>query len=80
MAAPAQHRRDVDHSAAPRLTGSSNLENAQRWAAAETQVLEAAVVVPIAQFRTQVVVGDEVEGLFHAVDGTVDWAQVQVNG
>ena len=40
-------------------------------------MLEAAVVVPIAQFRTQVVVAERVEGLTHAVDGTVDWAQVQ---
>ena len=39
---------------------------------------EAAVVVPIAQFRTQVVVADRVEGLTNAVDGTVDWAQVQL--
>ena len=45
---------------------------------AETDVLEAAVVVPIAQFRTQVVVADRVEGLTHAVDGTVDWTQVQL--
>ena len=41
------------------------------------RVLEAAVVVPIAQFRTQVVVADRVEGLAHAVDGTVDWTLVQ---
>jgi ABC-type transport system substrate-binding protein len=50
------------------------------WAEAERQVLEAAVVVPIAQFRTQVVVAKRVVGLAHAVDGTVDWAAVQVQG
>ena len=52
----------------------------QRWAVAEQTILEAAVVVPIAQFRTQVVVADRVEGLQHAVDGTVDWAQVTLSG
>ncbi len=53
--------------------GSKNLG---RWASAEAAVLEAHVVVPIAQFRTQVVVADRVEGLVHAVDGTVDWDAV----
>jgi ABC-type transport system substrate-binding protein len=51
-------------------------KNAQRWALAERTVLEDAVVVPIAQFRTQVVVADRVQGLVHAVDGSVDWSQV----
>ena len=46
---------------------------AERWAQAQRIVLDAAVVVPIAQFRTQVVVADRVRGLVHAVDGTVDW-------
>jgi ABC-type transport system substrate-binding protein len=50
------------------------------WAEAERVVLEQAVVVPIAQFRTQVVVGKRVHGLAHAVDGTVDWAAVSVTG
>lgn len=58
--------------------GTDRAENAERWAGAEERVLKAAVVVPIAQFRTQVVVADRVEGLAHAVDGTVDWAQVQL--
>jgi ABC-type transport system substrate-binding protein len=52
--------------------------NAERWGSAEARILDAAVVVPIAQFRTQVVVADRVQGLVHAVDGTVDWAEVQV--
>jgi len=51
-------------------------KNAERWAAAETDVLKAAVVVPIAQFRTQVVVAERVDGFRTAVDGTVDWADV----
>jgi ABC-type transport system substrate-binding protein len=53
-------------------------KNAERWQVAEKAVLEAAVVVPIAQFRTQVVIADRVQGLTHAVDGTVDWDQVSV--
>ena len=55
-------------------------KNAGSWAAAEKTVLEADVVVPIVQFRTQVVVSDRVEGFEHAVDGTVDWSQVSLAG
>ena len=55
-------------------------KNAERWALAERVVLEAAVVVPIAQFRSQAVVADRVQGLAPAVDGTVDWSQVTVDG
>jgi len=54
--------------------------NADRWALAEKTVLEAFVVVPIAQFRTQVVVADRVQGLQTAVDGTVDWSKVTLAG
>ena len=53
--------------------------NAERWRKAEVDVMDAAVVIPIAQFRTQVVVADRVEGLVHAVDGTVDWAAVTLS-
>ena len=53
--------------------------NAERWAEAERMVMDAAVVIPIAQFRTQVVVARGVQGWEHAVDGTVDWANVNVN-
>jgi oligopeptide transport system substrate-binding protein len=60
--------------------GIDPAENARRWAVAESTVLAAAVVVPIAQFRTQVVVAERVEGLETAVDGTVDWAQVRLAG
>lgn len=52
--------------------------NADLWSKAEAAVLESSVVVPIAQFRTQVVVSDRVQGLAHAVDGTVDWDQVSL--
>ena len=51
---------------------------AQQWAGAEAQVLADAIVVPIAQFRTQAVVAERVQGLRHAVDGTVDWSAVWV--
>ena len=50
------------------------------WASAEQQVLEAGVVIPIAQFRSQVVVAKRVLGLATAVDGTVDWSLVRVEG
>ena len=50
------------------------------WAEVERRALDAAVVVPIAQFRVQVVVADRVEGLAHRVDGTVDWREVHLAG
>lgn len=53
-------------------------QDADTWSAAERAVLDAAVVVPIAQFRTQVVVADRVVGLVHGVDGTVDWSLVSL--
>lgn len=56
--------------------GSDPVENAERWTVAEERVLAASVVVPIAQFRTQAVVADRIDGLVHAVDGTVDWTAV----
>ncbi|MEQ1785612.1 MAG: ABC transporter substrate-binding protein [Acidimicrobiales bacterium] len=60
--------------------GADPNRNPVDWAEAEEEVLIDAVVVPIAQFRTQVVVADRVKGLAHAVDGTVDWAQVRLTG
>jgi ABC-type transport system substrate-binding protein len=54
--------------------------NTERWALAERQILTARVVVPIAQFRTQPVVASRVQGLQHAVDGTVDWTKVSLGG
>jgi ABC-type transport system substrate-binding protein len=48
------------------------------WATVEERLLQAVVVIPIAQFRTQVVVAPRVTGLSHAVDATVDWAAVGV--
>lgn len=51
-----------------------------QWAAAEKRVLEAAVVVPIAQFRLQVVLSDRVEALEHSVDGTFDIGAVTLAG
>jgi hypothetical protein len=49
---------------------------AAQWAAAEAQVLAEAVVVPIAQFRTQAVVAERAQAFQHAVDGSVDWSAV----
>lgn len=49
-----------------------------QWNAAEAQVLAEAVVVPIAQFRIQAVVGGRLQGFQAAVDGSVDWSAVWV--
>jgi ABC-type transport system substrate-binding protein len=49
------------------------------WADVEAKVLTDAIVVPIAQFRTQAVVGERVEAWEHAVDGSVDWSAVWVS-
>lgn len=51
---------------------------AAQWATVERQVLAEAVVVPIAQFRTQAVVADRVRELVHLADGSVDWSRVWV--
>jgi ABC-type transport system substrate-binding protein len=48
------------------------------WADVEARVLTDAIVVPIAQFRTQAVVGERVQAWEHAVDGSVDWSAVWV--
>ena len=69
---------EVDGLLARARSGVDPPHDATRWATAETAILDAAVVVPIAQFRTQVVVAERVQGLTHAVDGTVDWAAVGV--
>jgi ABC-type transport system substrate-binding protein len=63
--------------AAARATGDAAASQAQ-WAGVETQVLRDGVVVPIAQFRIQAVLGERVQGFAHAVDGSVDWAAVWV--
>lgn len=49
-----------------------------QWASVEAVVLTEAAVVPIAQFRTQAVLSERVQGFQHAVDGTVDWSAVWV--
>jgi ABC-type transport system substrate-binding protein len=66
----------VDQLLADARRSTSIPRNIQRWSQAERQVLVAHVVVPIAQFRTQAVVSGRVQGLRHAVDGTVDWTKV----
>lgn len=52
--------------------------SAGHWRDVERTALGAAMVIPIAQFRTQVVVADGVLHLRHALDGSVDWAAVQL--
>ncbi|MFZ6002432.1 MAG: ABC transporter substrate-binding protein [Actinomycetota bacterium] len=52
---------------------------ARHWGNVERRVLADAVVVPIAQFRTQAVLGERVQGFAHAVDGSVDWSTVWVS-
>jgi peptide/nickel transport system substrate-binding protein len=46
---------------------------------AEDLALAQAVVIPLAQFRTEVVVAPTVLGLRQALDGTVDWAAVRLS-
>ena len=67
---------EVDQLLRDARRSTSAPRNVRRWSLAERHVLLAHVVVPIAQFRTQVVVADRVQGLRHAVDGTVDWTKV----
>jgi oligopeptide transport system substrate-binding protein len=63
--------------AAARSTSDAAAAQVQ-WAAVEAQVLGEGVVVPIAQFRIQAVLGERVQGFAHAVDGSVDWSAVWV--
>ena len=70
---------EVDGFLSRARAADDEVKNAERWARTEETVMESAVVVPIAQFRTQVVVADRVAGWQHAVDGTVDWSNVTVN-
>ncbi|MDP1819626.1 MAG: ABC transporter substrate-binding protein [Acidimicrobiales bacterium] len=69
---------EVDRLVAAAEAAASGPDAMAAWTAVEQRILEAAVVVPIAQFRTQVVVAPRVEGLVHAVDGSVDWSRVRV--
>ena len=67
---------DVDLLLALARADGEPAARAARWAEVQRRVLDQARVVPNAQFRTQVVVAPRVEGLVHAVDGTVDWSEV----
>jgi ABC-type transport system substrate-binding protein len=67
---------DVDGLLAQARATADPAAAGEAWAQAERLLLEDAVVIPIAQFRTQVVVSRRVVGLVHSVDGTVDWASV----
>jgi ABC-type transport system substrate-binding protein len=58
---------------------TDDLDAAQdEWRRVEEAVLSTAVVIPVAQFRTQAVVADRVQDLAHRVDGSVDWSVVWV--
>jgi ABC-type transport system substrate-binding protein len=63
--------------ASARATASASTQ-AKRWSDVERRVLTDAPVVPIAQFRIQVVLGDRVKGFSHRVDGSVDWSEVSL--
>jgi ABC-type transport system substrate-binding protein len=67
---------DVDYLLGQARATEDPAAAADAWAHAERLVLEDAVVIPIAQFRTQVVVAPRIAGFVHAVDGTVDWSAV----
>lgn len=62
---------------AARATGDLAVAE-QHWSNVERTALGAAFLIPIAEFRTQVVVADRVLHLRHALDGTVDWSAVEV--
>ncbi len=70
----------VDASVGAARTNPDPESAATQYAEAEAQVLADAVVVPVAQFRTQAVVADRLQGVTTAVDGTVDWAAVWLAG
>ncbi|HJR26214.1 MAG TPA: ABC transporter substrate-binding protein, partial [Acidimicrobiales bacterium] len=67
---------DVDYLLGQARAQADPAARAELWAEAQRFVLDEAFVVPIAQFRTQVVVADRVEALVHRVDGTVRWSDV----
>jgi len=69
---------DVDTALAEARNTDDAAAAAERWGNVERRVLSDAVVIPIAQFRTQAVASERVRDLEHAVDGTVDWAAVWV--
>lgn len=69
---------EVDELLADARRSGAPDERLELWGRVEAEALAAAVIVPIAQFRTQAVVADRVQELVHAVDGTVDWTQVWV--
>jgi ABC-type transport system substrate-binding protein len=70
---------DIDLALAGARSTLDPATSAAHWGAVEARVLTEAIVVPIAQFRTQAVVGERVEGWRHAIDGSVDWSEVWVS-
>lgn len=70
---------NVDAGLAAARANPEQASAARQWSDVERQVLADAVVVPVAQFRTQVVVGTRVQAMVHGIDGSVDWAAVWVS-
>lgn len=68
----------VDAALAAARANPDRAAAARQWGEVEALVLADAAVVPIAQFRTQAVLGKRVRGFQHAVDGSVDWSAVWV--
>jgi ABC-type transport system substrate-binding protein len=69
---------DIDAALAAARSTRDGAAAGDAWRTVEETVLQGGFVIPIAQFRIEVVVDDGVLGLRHAVDGTVDWEDVQL--
>lgn len=70
---------EIDELLTGARSGALGDEADQRWAEAERTLLESAVVVPIAQFRSQAVLSERLRGFAQGVDGTVDWSAVSLS-
>ncbi len=70
---------NVDAGLAAARANPDRVSSARQWSEVERQVLADAVVVPVAQFRTEVVIGSRVQALVHGIDGSVDWSGVWVS-
>jgi ABC-type transport system substrate-binding protein len=68
----------IDAALAAARGGGDPAAVAARWRDVERAALSSAVLIPIAQLRTEVVVSSHLLGLRHEVDGTVDWSAVQL--
>jgi ABC-type oligopeptide transport system substrate-binding subunit len=73
------HATDLDAALAAARSGPDPGTMSLHWQDAERIALGQAAVIPLAQFRTEVVVAPTVLGLRHAIDGTVDWSLVRLS-